>query len=239
MPSRQPGPCLKIPEKVAPGEPVAVRGPACAGRVSGAGGGAPGRCAPGRCVAVRGCAPSRRRLSARPAAPSSTALPAPGWTYQAWCGPVTGLAGSPPGCGKRRRTQGGARLVPVPAWKIRFAPLPPSGGLGGPAARFRRHPWHSPRALRSSLRQGRSSPARKAALLRRYASLPPPSDPASAPHSAPTARHPDPSGNRSCWQRGRNSPPCQPFQRMPSVAGGRPARCPACAIHGSGPRPRT
>ena len=60
---------------------------------------------------------------------------------------------------------------------------------------------------------------------------------ASAPLSAPTARRPAPGGKRLGWQRGRNSPPCQPFQRMPSLAGRRPARCPACALPGCGPGP--
>lgn len=80
--------------------------------------------------------------------------------------------------------------------------------------------------------------ARPGCCVRRCGrAAPPPSDPASAPRFAPTARRPAPGGKRSCGQRARNSAHCQPFQRMPSMAGGRPARGPACAVPGSGPGP--
>ena len=126
MPSRQPGPCLKMPEKVAPGEPVAHRGPACAGRVSGAGGGAPGWR-----VAVRGLGASRTAPVRPPRRPVQHGAPC-SWLALSglvWAGhgpcfipPWLGQTAPQPGRGKARARPSLEDLVP---------PFPPPGGLVG------------------------------------------------------------------------------------------------------------
>ncbi len=216
---------------VAPGEPVADRGPACAGRVSGAGGGAPGWRVAIRGLGARRTAPGRppRRPVQHGAPCSWLALSGLVWAGHepCWVPPWLRQTAPQPGRGKARARPSLEDSIRPPsprrgAWWACGPLSKPSLALAPGAALVAASGRYLPRSQSSAS----------------CASLPPPSAPSFAPLSAPTARRPAPGGNRSCWQRGRNSPPCQPFQRMPSLAGGRPARCPACAIHGQGPGPR-
>ncbi len=218
----------------APGERVAGREPACAGRVSGAGGGAPGWR-----VAVLGFGASRTAPVRPPRRPGQHGAPLP---LLALSGFVVGRSRAlhhPPLAAANgaavRAGQG-----PCPPHTGRFeSPLPPSGGQGGACG--------PPLTPSLALAHGAAFVAAAGPLLPRSQSYAP-----TSLRFAPSAVGPglrfslralgSPSRSHreySALEGGAGGiARTTSHSRMPSLAGGHPARCPACAIPGSGPGPK-